>query len=76
MGGRLEIGIVVFERDVHVFQRRGGFSRWAHRKGQPVRLVHPVVGVLADYHDFDGVEGGVLRPFLDARRGAGDGEWE
>lgn len=59
----LEVWIVVFQRDVHVFQRGWG-SRWgAHGEGEPVRLVDAVVGVLADYDGFDGVEGGVLGPF-------------
>lgn len=68
-GRRLEIRIVVFQGNVHVHERRRGSSGRPHGEGQAVGLVHPVVGVLADYYGFDGVKGSVLRPFRWQRGG-------
>ena len=57
-----EVGIIVFERFVDVHE--GGRSRGgrANGEGKAVGLVDVVVGVLADYDGFDGVEGRVTGP--------------
>lgn len=61
LGRGLEVGVVLFERDVDVLQRGWGGSL-ADGETESVGLVDVVVGVLAEDHGFHRVERGMFGP--------------
>lgn len=63
VGRRLEGWIVLGERYKHVLERGRRSRGWAHGEAEAVRLVHPMIRVLAQNDRFDGVKGGMLGPF-------------
>lgn len=60
--GRDEVGIALFDALVDVDEGGRCACGWADGEAEAVGLVVVVVGVLADYYRFDGVEGGVSGP--------------
>jgi hypothetical protein len=58
----LVVWVVDLQRFVDVCEGGGSGCGWADGEGEAVGLVGAVVGVLAGYDDFDGVEGGEAGP--------------
>lgn len=59
-----EIWVVVLDAGEDVLEGGRRSRGWANGEAETVRLADVVVGVLAEDHRFDGVEGCVLRPVV------------
>lgn len=62
VGGCDKVGVALFDALVDVDEGGGCACGWSDGEAEAVGLVVVVVGVLADYYCFDGVEGGVSGP--------------
>jgi hypothetical protein len=62
VGGCDEVGVTLFDALVDVDEGGGCACGWSDGEAEAVGLVVVVVGVLANYYCFDGVEGGVSGP--------------
>lgn len=63
--GCLKPRVIILQTDVDVLQRGRSRCRWPYREAEPVRLVVVMVGILAENHGLDTVDGSISGPSLD-----------